>query len=56
MTVATTYPGMTAKGLQTASGGISCLPLKQFAAQLFKRVRYVSTHRTTHKAPPYVSS
>ncbi|WP_158305269.1 hypothetical protein [Neisseria lactamica] len=111
MTVATTYPGMTAKGLQTASAtvgwasahqstsknekkrwaeahptilpearpaiiyasvycsncllgndgqwasdGISCLPLKQFAAQLFKRVRYVSTHRTTHKAPPYVSS
>ncbi|WP_192886355.1 hypothetical protein [Neisseria polysaccharea] len=38
------------------SDGISCLPLKQFAAQLFKRVRYVSTHKTTHKAPPYVSS
>ncbi|WP_308075285.1 hypothetical protein [Neisseria polysaccharea] len=56
MTVATTYPGMTAKGLQTASDGISCLPLKQFAASLFKCVRYVSTHRTTHKAPPYVSS
>ncbi|HHK5570985.1 hypothetical protein [Neisseria polysaccharea] len=54
--VATAYSGMTDNGLQTASGGISCLPLKQFAAQLFKHVRYISTHRTTHKAPPYVSS